>query len=56
MLKRSVRWILPFVVLALIATYVVLSPVVASHAAGPGSSPIHFIAPHYLLPDLLWRH
>jgi hypothetical protein len=51
MLKRFIRWILPLMVLVLIATYFVLSPVLASHAAGPGSSPIHLIAPDYFIPD-----
>jgi len=52
--KRCIRWILPLLVLVLIATYFVLSPVLASHAAGPGSSPIHIIAPHYLTPNYFW--
>ena len=33
MLKRLIRWMLPLVVLALIATYFVVSPMMASHAA-----------------------
>jgi hypothetical protein len=56
MLKRSIRWILPMVVLVLIATYFVLSPMVVSHAAGPGSSPIHMLAPQFLLPNFYIRH
>ncbi len=56
MFKRFIRWILPLVVLVVIATYFVLSPVLASHAAGPGGSPIHIIAPDYLTPYYLWRH
>jgi Na+-translocating ferredoxin:NAD+ oxidoreductase RnfD subunit len=51
MLKRFIRWILPLMVLVLIATYFVLSPMVAGHAAGPGSSPIHMVAPQFLLPE-----
>jgi hypothetical protein len=54
MLKRFIRWILPLMVLVLIATYIVLSPVLATtHAAGPGSSPIHITVPHYQIP--MWR-
>jgi hypothetical protein len=56
MLKRFMRWILPLLVLVLIATYFVVSPMVASHAAGPGSSSIHIMAPNYFMPDLYWRH
>ncbi|HXX77360.1 MAG TPA: hypothetical protein VEI53_02635 [Ktedonobacteraceae bacterium] len=61
MLKRLMRWMLPLVVLVLIATYFVLSPMVSSHAAGPSSSPIHcspihFVAPNYLIPEYFRRH
>ncbi|MGZ3624532.1 MAG: hypothetical protein ACXVB7_15700 [Ktedonobacteraceae bacterium] len=57
MLKRLMRWMLPLVVLALIATYFVLSPMVSSHAAGPSNSPIiHAIAPNYLIPNFFRRH
>jgi hypothetical protein len=56
MFKRFIRWILPLMVLVVIATYFVLSPVLASHAAEPGGSPIHIIAPHFLMPDFFWRH
>ena len=51
MLKRFIRWILPLMVLALIATYFVLSPMVASHAAEYHGSQIHITAPNYLLPE-----
>jgi len=56
MLKRLIQWMLPLVVLALIATYFVLSPMVSSHAAGPSSSPIHIVAPQFLLPEFYIRH
>jgi len=57
MLKRLIRWMLPLMVLALIATYFVLSPMVSSHAAGPSNSPIiHAIAPNYLIPNFFRRH
>jgi hypothetical protein len=42
-------------VLALIATYFVLSPVLASHAAGP-ATPHSITAPQFLLPDFFMRH
>jgi hypothetical protein len=56
MLKRFMRWILPLMVLVLIATYIVLSPMVVSHAAGPGSSPIHFVVPQFSLPEFFNYH
>ncbi len=56
MLKRFMRWILPLVVLVLIATYFVLSPMVAGHAAGPNVPATHTIAPQFLLPDFFIRH
>ena len=57
MVKRCIRWILPLVVLVLIAMYFVLSPVLATtHAAGPGSSPIHITAPDDSTPNMRWRH
>ncbi len=55
MLKRIIRWILPLVVLVVIATYFVLSPVLASHAAGP-ATPYHVTAPQFLFPDFFVRH
>jgi hypothetical protein len=56
MFNRCIRWILPLVVLVLIAMYFVLSPMVASRAAGPSSPPIHITAPHFLTPDVLWYY
>lgn len=35
MLKHCMRWLLPFLVIALIALYLVLSPVLSIHAAAP---------------------
>ncbi len=34
MLKRTLLWVIPIVAMALIAAYVVLSPMVAIHASG----------------------
>jgi hypothetical protein len=61
MLKRFIRWILPLMVLVLIAAYLVISPLVATHAAGPASSathssPIYMVAPNYLLPKYFSHH
>ena len=56
MLKRIIRWILPLVVLVLIATYFVLSPVLASRAAAPNVPATHVIAPQFLLPNFFNRH
>ena len=54
MLKRCIRWILPLMVLVLIATYFVLSPMVASYAAGPMTAS-HITAPHAQMPNMRWR-
>lgn len=58
MLKRFIRWILPLMVLVLIATYFVLSPVLASYAAGPNVQATHTATPHvyFLEPDFFIRH
>jgi hypothetical protein len=51
MLKRLVRWMLPLLVLALIATYFVLSPMVSSHAAGPMAA-THITISHSQKPKM----
>jgi hypothetical protein len=58
MLKRFIRWLLPLMVLVLIATYIVLSPVLASYAAGPNVQATHTAPPHiyFLEPDFFIRH
>jgi Na+-translocating ferredoxin:NAD+ oxidoreductase RnfD subunit len=56
MFKRFMRWILPLVVLVVIAMYFVLSPVLASHAATPNVPATHVIAPQFLLPNFFSRH
>ncbi|HZU66158.1 MAG TPA: hypothetical protein VFA09_02670 [Ktedonobacteraceae bacterium] len=38
MFRRLLRWILPLMVLMLIAAYLVFTPVLASHAASPTSN------------------
>jgi hypothetical protein len=54
MFKRFIRWILPLVVLVLIAMYFVLSPVLATHATPP-TTPSHITAPHVPAPDAFWH-
>ncbi|HEX6108349.1 MAG TPA: hypothetical protein VFZ02_02965 [Ktedonobacteraceae bacterium] len=58
MLKRFIRWILPLMVLVLIAAYFVLSPMVASYAAGPNVQGTHTATPHvyFMKPDFFIRH
>jgi hypothetical protein len=58
MFKRFIRWILPLMVLVLIATYFVLSPIVASYTAGPNVQTTHTATPHiyFLEPDFFIRH
>lgn len=52
MLKHTLRWILPLVVIAVVALFIVLSPVVATHAAAPA---IHHITSHGMNPNYFWR-
>lgn len=57
MSKRYIRWILPFVVLVLIGTYFLVSPMLATHATGASVPGTHhqIIVPHGLTPDVLWH-
>jgi hypothetical protein len=55
MLKRSIRWIVPLLVVALIAVYFVASPLLNSHAASitrPVASPS---ATPGATPSILWN-
>jgi hypothetical protein len=58
-IARSIRYILPLVVLLLIATYLILSPFVhRTYAAAPTAR--HIAAPHVKVfiqdtPDIFWR-
>ena len=49
MLKRFIRWILPLMVLVLIATYFVMSPMVAIHAAEYHGSPNSYSSAELLI-------
>jgi hypothetical protein len=55
MIKRYIRWILPLVVIVLISAYFLVSPMVATHAAGP-VAPSQITAPHGMTPDWFWHH
>ena len=35
MLKRVIRWLLPLIALLIFAAYMVISPMIVSHAAAP---------------------
>jgi hypothetical protein len=54
MLKRFIRWMLPLMVLALIAMYIVMSPMVSIHAAGPMAA-THITISHGQKPKMRWR-
>jgi hypothetical protein len=59
MFKNFMRWILPFLALALIAMYLVLSPMLASHAAGTATHS-HVQTHHSAVsqdetPQMKWR-
>lgn len=53
MLKHTLRWILPLVVIAVVALFIILSPVVATHAAAPAIH--HIAASHGVNPNYFWR-
>jgi len=58
MLKRVIRLLLPLIALLMFAAYLVISPIVASHAATPathGPSTPGISAPHGGSTDKLWR-
>ncbi|HEU5229235.1 MAG TPA: hypothetical protein VFU49_15570 [Ktedonobacteraceae bacterium] len=50
MSKRSIRWILPIVVILMIATFMVLSPIITTHAAGTTTQPTAPSAPYQSAP------
>jgi len=57
MIKRYIRWILPLVVIVLIGVYFLVSPMVATHAAGSAApaAPSQITAPHGVTPDIYWH-
>ena len=56
MLKHLIRLTLPLAVLVLIALYLVLSPVFATHAAAPHAPAQHVASyQHKIVPSAFWR-
>jgi hypothetical protein len=55
MFKHILRMILPLVVVVLIAACLVLSPVLATHAAAPPGVEIHTLSSQLAHPDRFWR-
>jgi len=54
MFNKTLRWILPFLVIALIAVYLVLSPALSTHAAAPQLQQHHSVTPK-VIPLRFWR-
>ncbi len=55
MSKRAIRWLLPILALVLIATIMVLSPIITTHAAGATSQPATPTAPYQSpVPSSYW--
>ena len=56
MFKHIIRLTLPLAVLVLLALYLVLSPVFATHAAAP-LAPVQHVASYYykIVPCVFWR-
>jgi hypothetical protein len=42
-LKRNIRWIIPLLLVVVVAAYFVLAPIIGAHAAST-------------TPDILWGH
>ena len=56
MLKRVIRLLLPLIALLMFAAYLVISPIVAGHAATPAAPATPGIsAPRGPTPDYFWR-
>jgi len=55
MSKRAIRWLLPIIALLLIATIMVLSPIISIHAAGTTTQPAAPTAPSQQpVPSSYW--
>ncbi|MEO8953729.1 MAG: hypothetical protein ABI396_12440 [Ktedonobacteraceae bacterium] len=54
MFNKTLRWILPFLVIALIAVYLVLAPALSTHAAAPQLQQHHAVT-HYATPKRFWH-
>ncbi|HEV2581130.1 MAG TPA: hypothetical protein VGT44_09775 [Ktedonobacteraceae bacterium] len=56
MVKRTIRWLLPLIALLMFAAYLVVSPIMATHAAPVGAPAAPSIsAPHGMTPDYFHR-
>ena len=58
MLKRVIRLLLPLIALLMFAAYLVISPIVASHAstpATPGPATPGISTPHGPVPNIFFR-
>lgn len=57
MLKTFVRWLLPLMVLVLIAAYMVMMPMLRTHAAATPAQHAapHITGPHGVTPNLHWH-
>lgn len=55
MLKRSIRWIVPLLVVVLIAAYFVISPLAFSHAATIPQTVTPTSTPGSTTPSVLWN-
>lgn len=54
MSKRAIRWLLPILALLLIATIMVLSPIISTHAAGDTTQPAAPTAPYQYPVPQVW--
>lgn len=54
MFNKTLRWILPFLVIALIAVYLVLAPALSTHAEAPQNQQ-HQSVTHKAVPERFWR-
>ncbi|GCE11518.1 hypothetical protein [Tengunoibacter tsumagoiensis] len=55
MRKQYLRWLLPIIALLVIATVIVLSPLVNSHAAGTTSPSVTPTSTPHVTPDVQWH-
>lgn len=55
MLKRTIRWLLPLIALLMFATYLVIAPIMATHAASAQPAAPSISAPHGVAPNYFRR-
>jgi hypothetical protein len=59
MFKRTLRWLMPLMVLLMLAAWLVFSPMLISHAAGiTPAAPTHISSPAGpgALPNIRWQN